>query len=183
MDDKTDSSRGRPRVRHKREIVVSSSPPNTRSSKKHKIDNHEQSVKPSIKSKVTKSDNATNNKRDKPAGSAEPAIKHRHIEDNKSMYRWGIVEKEKGASTNRDDSLKMTFKKVPKTPTIKQRANSLSKIRGLQNNGNNKDANKIKENHNPSNKGAEEGDKKKKGEVLFWLDHNLFVEREMREIH
>ena len=60
------------------------------------------------------------------------------VEHIKSMYKWGVEKTDKG----NESSLKMTFKKVPKTPDVKKRLQNLDKINKLKSNIDNIDKGK-----------------------------------------
>lgn len=62
---------------------------------------------------------------------SDKAPKRKNIADNASMYRWGISKAAKH-STADDDSLKITFKRVPKTPNKGIRTRSAARLEALR---------------------------------------------------
>ena len=57
------------------------------------------------------------------------------VEDNANMYKWSVVNDGDGSCDgSKEGGLKMTFKKIPKTPAMKTNLRSLDKIRQWINN-------------------------------------------------
>ena len=64
-------------------------------------------------------------------GTTSKRRKHK-IESNSGMYKWDIAKTGDRQGSNEAGSLKMTFRKVPKTPPVKNREKTVAKLNALR---------------------------------------------------